>query len=149
MTAFLCTSDGFISSLRCSKMRGKLAQITAIAATLLGSVQAVALPQTTYAAESESSTSVGTLSFSDAGSLVKTTWKGQKYGCKCYIGQSCWPSASKWNSLNSTVGGRLIVDIPPGAPCHNTFDGPLGTVNTYDEAACAEATSMWTDETWQ
>jgi hypothetical protein len=130
-------------------MHRSFAQITTIAATFLGGVRAVALPETAYPARSESTTSVGSLSFSDAGSLVTTTWNGHKYGCKCYIGQSCWPSASKWNSLNSTVGGSLIVDIPPGAPCHNTFNGPLGTVNTYDAAACAEATAMWTDETWQ
>ncbi|KAI0835251.1 FAD-binding domain-containing protein [Hypoxylon sp. FL0890] len=80
--------------------------------------------------------------------LVERTWNGTKYGCKCYLGDECWPNASSWAELNSTVGGNLLVNIPPGASCHNSFEGPLGTVSTYDAAACAEATVMWSDELW-
>ncbi|KAH8904988.1 FAD-binding domain-containing protein [Coniochaeta sp. PMI_546] len=88
------------------------------------------------------------LDFSDAAPLQPTTWNGKKYGCKCYLGQSCWPSANDWKKLNTTVGGNLLVDIPPGAPCHKTFEGPLGTVNTYSAAGCANVQANFANETW-
>ncbi|GAB1312586.1 hypothetical protein MFIFM68171_02796 [Madurella fahalii] len=94
------------------------------------------------------STSLPELDFSDAAGAVATTFQGMHFGCKCSPGQSCWPSATKWNSLNQTVDGRLLAHIPPGAPCYNTFDGPLGAVNTYDAAACSEVMANWTSENW-
>jgi hypothetical protein len=89
-----------------------------------------------------------TLEWSDVASLQTTYYKGNKYGCKCYPGQSCWPSARSWSGLNQTVDGSLLVHIPPGAACHNTFAGPLGNVSTYNAAACVAATTGWPDETW-
>ncbi|KAF5865579.1 hypothetical protein ETB97_003423 [Aspergillus alliaceus] len=56
-------------------------------------------------------------------------------GCHCLPGDSCWPSASSWESLNSTVGGRLVATVPIGSPCHDP---------TYDAAACAALKSNWT-----
>ncbi|KAL7625904.1 hypothetical protein AAE478_005128 [Parahypoxylon ruwenzoriense] len=47
--------------------------------------------------------------------LVKRTWNGVNYSCKCYLGDECWPSDSSWAELNSTVGGNLLVNIPPAA----------------------------------
>ena len=88
------------------------------------------------------------LDFSDAGPALATTVKGINFGCKCYPGQACWPSATKWNLFNATVEGKLRVHVPPGAVCHNTFTGPLGTVNTYNAAKCAEATQNWANESW-
>ncbi|KAI1660631.1 FAD-binding domain-containing protein [Daldinia decipiens] len=88
------------------------------------------------------------VSSSSSPPLVERTWNNTKYGYKCYIGDDCWPSDDSWVKLNSTVDGNLLVNIPPGASCHNTFDGPLGTVPTYDAAACAEATDKWSDESW-
>lgn len=79
------------------------------------------------------------LDWIDAARLDQTTYNGQKYGCKCYPGRPCWPSANKWNSLNRTVDGTLRPVVPAGAVCHNTFEGPFGTVQTYDQAACADA----------
>ena len=84
----------------------------------------------------------------DAASLVSTTWGGRRYGCKCYIGQSCWPSNAQWRNLNASVDGTLLVHIPPGAPCHSTFNGPLGTVNTYNAAACANVQAQFASESW-
>ncbi|KAJ4385949.1 hypothetical protein N0V85_007952 [Neurospora sp. IMI 360204] len=78
------------------------------------------------------------LDWIDAARLDQTTYNGQKYGCKCYPGRPCWPSANKWNNLNRTVDGTLRVNVPAGAVCHNTFDGPFGTIQTYNEAACAD-----------
>jgi hypothetical protein len=88
------------------------------------------------------------LNFSDAAPLQPTTWNSTKYGCKCYLGDKCWPSSKEWQKLNTTVGGNLIVDIPPGAPCHKTFQGPLGTVSTYNAAQCASVQANFANETW-
>ena len=93
-------------------------------------------------------TTVDSLDFSDAAGVQPTTLKGINFGCKCYPGERCWPSTNKWNALNHTVDGRLLVHIPPGAPCHNAFNGLLGTVNTYDADKCAEATQNWESESW-
>ena len=90
----------------------------------------------------------GGLDWSDVAKLQTKTVNGKRYGCKCYPGDSCWPAPNKWNQLNNTVGGALSVHIPPGAACHNTFNGLLGTVNTYDAAGCADATANWANESW-
>ena len=52
-------------------------------------------------------------------SLVPWTWNGEEYACKCYLGDDCWPSESVWGELNSTVDGNLLVNVPPGAVCHD------------------------------
>ncbi|KAK3396897.1 hypothetical protein B0T20DRAFT_414736 [Sordaria brevicollis] len=88
------------------------------------------------------------LDWIDAARLDTTTYNGQKYGCKCFPGRPCWPSANKWNSLNRTVDGTLRPIVPAGAVCHNTFESPLGTFQTYDQAACAEAQANFADEQW-
>ncbi|KAM5374715.1 hypothetical protein ACJZ2D_006359 [Fusarium nematophilum] len=72
-------------------------------------------------------------------SLNSIVVDGIKYGCKYYIGDDCWLKPSKWQQLNSTVEGRLVVNIPPGAPYYNTFNRPLGSIPTRDEAAYAIA----------
>jgi hypothetical protein len=83
--------------------------------------------------------------------LAGTKWigearkeKGVDYQCKCYSDNSCWPSQSKWSSLNRTVDGRLQVAVPPGAVCHRSLDG----VQTYDQAACANVQANWLNEQW-
>lgn len=111
----------------------------------------LSLAQITLRSEPESPAELATvdsLDFSDAAEVQPTTLKGINFGCKCYPGERCWPSTNKWNALNNTVDGRLLVHIPPGAPCHNTFNGPLGTVNTYDADKCAEATQNFESESW-
>ncbi|GJC81678.1 FAD-linked oxidoreductase ZEB1 [Colletotrichum liriopes] len=80
--------------------------------------------------------------------LVHRTWQGKQYGCKCYFGDECWPKTNAWNKLNTTVEGNLNIHIPPEAACHNTFNGTLGTVNTYDASKCAEVIAEYTDEQW-
>ncbi|GKT84499.1 FAD binding domain-containing protein [Colletotrichum tofieldiae] len=80
--------------------------------------------------------------------LVPRTWQGKQYGCKCYFGDKCWPKTNAWNKLNTTVEGNLNIHIPPEAACHNTFNGTLGTVNTYDASKCAEVIAEYTDEQW-
>jgi hypothetical protein len=69
---------------------------------------------------------------------------GHRYECKCYPGDRCWPSASKWKTLNSTVQGALKEVVPDAAVCYNTFDGK----STYNAAACANATQNFPGEQW-
>ncbi|SPO06099.1 related to isoamyl alcohol oxidase [Cephalotrichum gorgonifer] len=76
------------------------------------------------------------------------TWDGVKWDCKCYHGDACWPKPAQWEKLKASVGGNLVVHVPPESACHNTFDGPLGTVETYDAARCAEVNATYTDEQW-
>jgi len=80
---------------------------------------------------------------------VSKTWNGNSYKCKCAPGDYCWPSNWKWQLLNATVGGNLRVNTPPAAACYNTFQGPLGNINTYDAAKCAEVTANFADEQYQ
>ncbi|KAB5545730.1 hypothetical protein GE09DRAFT_217595 [Coniochaeta sp. 2T2.1] len=80
--------------------------------------------------------------------LVARTWNGTTYACKTYYDDPLWQDATKWKALNASVDGNLIVDIPPGAVCHNVFQGPLGNISTYDAAKCAEVTASFTDEQW-
>ncbi|KAH8887140.1 isoamyl alcohol oxidase [Thozetella sp. PMI_491] len=61
-----------------------------------------------------------------------------KVNADCYYLPSDpgWPSLSKWNALNATVGGRLIKTVPIGAVCHDPW---------YDEAACTALRGNWTN----
>lgn len=54
--------------------------------------------------------------------------------CRCLPGDECWPSPSSWNTLNTTVGGRLIATVPIGTPCHDPH---------YDAIACAKLQAEW------
>ncbi|KAL2268984.1 hypothetical protein VTJ83DRAFT_3830 [Remersonia thermophila] len=80
---------------------------------------------------------------------VMKTENGQNYACKCHPGDPCWPDSAKWRRFNNTVNGNLQVHIPPGAACYNTFEGPFGVVNTYNEAECQTVTANWYDEQFQ
>jgi len=67
-------------------------------------------------------------------------------GCRFIPGDAGWPSKGTWDSLNKTVGGRLIANIPIGAPCyHNTFDVVTQNydLSTYDGASCAAIQQAW------
>lgn len=46
-----------------------------------------------------------------------------------------WPSDAQWNTLNKTVGERLIRGVPLARPCY----GP-----NIDSATCAVVTKDWT-----
>lgn len=65
--------------------------------------------------------------------LVSATRDGT---CYCLPGDDCWPSDATWNSLNSTVNGRLVATVPIGSPCHDP---------TYDAAACSALQQEWTN----
>ncbi|KAK3370113.1 hypothetical protein B0H63DRAFT_307763 [Podospora didyma] len=54
--------------------------------------------------------------------------------CKCFPGDSCWPSTSTWSQFNSTVGGRLIATVPLAEACH---------APKFDNATCQSLQSQW------
>lgn len=56
--------------------------------------------------------------------------------CHCLPGDECWPAASSWTALNSTVGGRLVATVPIGTPCHDPH---------YDAVACAALQAEWNE----
>jgi hypothetical protein len=80
-----------------------------------------------------------------ATSFVSVTWNGEQYKCKCTPSDACWPASEQWKTLNASVTGNLVFNIPPAAVCHNTFKG----ISTYDAAACQAATASWSSEQWQ
>ncbi|GFN19172.1 FAD binding domain protein [Aspergillus tubingensis] len=59
--------------------------------------------------------------------------------CKCAPNDACWPPVTEWDSLNTTVSGRLIETIPVGSVCYPSEP-------TYDAEACAAVRTNWT--TW-
>ena len=54
--------------------------------------------------------------------------------CKCFPGESCWPSTESWESLNATVGGRLLETVPLAQKCHDP---------QFDNATCSALQSEW------
>lgn len=54
--------------------------------------------------------------------------------CRCYPGESCWPSQAEWAALNSSVGGRLVATVPLGSPCHDP---------TYNATVCKSLQENW------
>lgn len=54
--------------------------------------------------------------------------------CRCFPGDSCWPSTAKWNVLNSTVGGALIKTSPLAPACRG---------RSYNEATCNDLKVAW------
>ena len=74
--------------------------------------------------------STGLWSASALAGAIETT--GSK--CKCFPGDSCWPSSREWRNLNSTVGGRLIATVPLGEACHG---------DKYDSFKCQQLRDSW------
>ncbi|EME82358.1 uncharacterized protein MYCFIDRAFT_175896 [Pseudocercospora fijiensis CIRAD86] len=46
--------------------------------------------------------------------------------CRCFPGDTCWPSAQDWSAFNTSVAGKLVPTIPLAAPCH---ESPFGAYN--------------------
>ncbi|KAJ7037227.1 FAD binding domain protein [Mycena alexandri] len=59
--------------------------------------------------------------------------------CKCYPGDACWPTATEWSSLNTTVGGRLVATVPLAAACHDDQWA------RYDNTTCTALQNSWVD----
>ncbi|KAI0890644.1 FAD binding domain protein [Annulohypoxylon maeteangense] len=58
--------------------------------------------------------------------------------CRCFPGDSCWPSSAEWDSFNKTLGGKLIATVPIASPCHDGFPGV-----SYDADKCAQIQANW------
>lgn len=56
--------------------------------------------------------------------------------CKPRPGDLHWPSHSEWQALNSSVSGRLIKPVPPGAVCHPSWP-------QFDNATCEVVAKQW------
>ncbi|KJK61767.1 FAD binding domain protein [Aspergillus parasiticus SU-1] len=57
--------------------------------------------------------------------------------CRCAPTDACWPSASKWNDLNSTVHGHLIANEPLAKSC---YDGLV-----KDSTQCQRISKVYRD----
>ena len=54
--------------------------------------------------------------------------------CRCFPGDSCWPSHADWAGLNASISGRLVATVPLGSPCHDP---------TYNAAECKILQTNW------
>lgn len=87
------------------------------------------------------------LALSFFGLLATASAGGKGPSCKCYPGDKCWPAKREWDALSRETQGRLSVELPPGLPCFETYEGqPVEGAN--DPAKCAEVTENWTDASW-
>ena len=90
---------------------------------------------------SKDRSNAGLLSFALLATFSPTVFANDDQ-CRCFPGDECWPSVSKWSSFNETLGGKLIATIPLAAVCHdasNTHpDWP-----SYDEEACSQLQQRW------
>ncbi|PVI01570.1 FAD/FMN-containing isoamyl alcohol oxidase-like protein MreA [Periconia macrospinosa] len=73
-------------------------------------------------------------------SLLNATYPplaSSNHSCRCFPGDECWPNQSTWDTLNSTVGGKLVKTVPLGSPCHDS------TFGAYDEGKCKSLQDQW------
>ncbi|KAI1338181.1 FAD binding domain-containing protein [Xylariaceae sp. FL0016] len=61
--------------------------------------------------------------------------------CRSIPGDASWPSPSQWDSLNQTVGGKLIATTPIASPCHTTLYNQENP--GFDEEQCAALRDVW------
>jgi hypothetical protein len=61
----------------------------------------------------------------------------QSASCRCFPGDSCWPTVKEWSAFNTSVGGKLIATVPLAAPCHNS------KWSKYDATACEALKAQW------
>ncbi|KAH6855497.1 hypothetical protein B0I37DRAFT_442329 [Chaetomium sp. MPI-CAGE-AT-0009] len=70
-------------------------------------------------------------------SNAAVTTAARQGNCRFLPGDAGWPSDSKWDALNKTVGGRLIRGVPIGQPCYGS---------SPDASACSEVQRTWADQ---
>lgn len=58
--------------------------------------------------------------------------------CRCFPGDTCWPTSKEWASFNQSVNGNLVATVPLGAPCHDSSFGP------YNATECSRLRAQWT-----
>jgi hypothetical protein len=57
-----------------------------------------------------------------------------KAQCRYVPGDLGWPGEADWNTLNRTVGGRLVEGLPLARICFE---------NDYNAAACSSLRETW------
>ncbi|KAI1501877.1 hypothetical protein F5X99DRAFT_428134 [Biscogniauxia marginata] len=57
--------------------------------------------------------------------------------CRCFPGDSCWPSDAECNMFNQTLKGKLIATVPIASKCHDS------QFAQYDAEACEQLRSVW------
>ncbi|KAI1081408.1 putative isoamyl alcohol oxidase [Whalleya microplaca] len=67
---------------------------------------------------------------------TSTSTNSTSSNCKVIPGDANWPSQGEWNSLNKTVGGRLIATQLLGSICHEEAVG-TAALGPHNETACA------------
>lgn len=65
---------------------------------------------------------------------AKSTASSSSSTCRCFPGDTCWPSAAAWVKFNQSVDGTLIATVPLGTPCH---------APSYNAAECDVLRNGW------
>ncbi|KFX97817.1 hypothetical protein V490_02608 [Pseudogymnoascus sp. VKM F-3557] len=60
--------------------------------------------------------------------------------CKCTPTDDCWPKVSDWDTLNTTIDGRLINNEPLARPCYQGAG--------YSKEICEDISSNWNVNSW-
>ncbi|KAI1319651.1 FAD-binding domain-containing protein [Xylariaceae sp. FL0255] len=60
-----------------------------------------------------------------------------KPSCRCFPGESCWPSSDIWNAFNTSLDGKLISTVPLASPCHED------SVTGYNAELCVALQDNW------
>jgi hypothetical protein len=60
----------------------------------------------------------------------------------CLSGDSCFPSEQVLSVFNNTIGGKLHVERPAGAPCYQTDPA-------YNPTTCATITQNYHVDQWR
>lgn len=71
------------------------------------------------------------------GNFAKNLVNRRTTSCRCFPGDSCWPSKSEWDNFNSTVEGKLVATIPIGSPCHDD------SFRSYNQQQCDSLKDNW------
>lgn len=61
--------------------------------------------------------------------------------CKVSPDSPLWPLQSAWQTLNTSISGRLIKPTPPGAACHPGWPH-------YNNASCNAVLSQWSNSSF-
>ncbi|KAJ5355018.1 FAD linked oxidase N-terminal [Penicillium cataractarum] len=72
--------------------------------------------------------------FLAASLLAASSQAAASTACRCFPGDACWPSQAVWSQFNQSIDGRLIKNIPLGAPCHTP---------NYNADTCATLKAGW------
>jgi hypothetical protein len=76
------------------------------------------------------------------GSFFLGTSAGTLPLCLSQAGDSCFPSEEVLSTFNNSIGGKLHVERPAGAPCYQTDPA-------YNPTTCAVITQNYHVDQWR